>query len=245
MADVKIRLQKYLASCGVASRRKCEELISQGVVKVNGHVAQIGDQVAPRDKITVHGKRVACEAQMVYIMLNKPRGFITTMQDERGRKCVNSLIEGVGARVFPVGRLDKDSEGLLLMTNDGELANRITHPSHHVPKTYRVTVRPDISEDKLDQMRAGMEIDGVMTAPAEVTVLTKEAERVVLRVTLNEGRNRQIRKMCEALGLEVARLKRITVGPVKLGMLRTGDWRELTRQEIDRLRSAAGLEREK
>ena len=168
MQDQKIRLQKMLADCGVASRRKAEELIQQGKVKVNGHVAQIGDKVNPKtDHVTVAGRRIVASRQYYYIMLHKPRGYVSTMSDEMGRKCVAELVKDIPARVYPVGRLDRDSEGLLLMTNDGEFANLIMHPSKHVPKTYRVTVRPDISEEQLALMNVGMEIDGVRTAPAD------------------------------------------------------------------------------
>lgn len=233
-----------MAACSVASRRKCEELIEAGAVKVNGRTAALGDKVSPHDKVTVRGRRVVMKRdRLVYVALNKPRGFITTMQDEQGRKCVRDLIDGVEERVFPVGRLDRESEGLLILTNDGELANRITHPAHHVAKTYRVTVGPDVPEEKLDFLRTGVELDGRMTAPAEVTVLTREPSRTVLQIVIREGRNRQIRRMCEALGLEVRRLKRTAVGPVRLGMLHPGSWRYLTAEETDRLRAAAGLER--
>ena len=160
---------------------------------------------------------------------------MTTMSDEMGRKCVAQLVEDVGVRVYPVGRLDKDSEGLLLMTNDGAFAQALTHPSRHIPKTYRVTVRPGITDEQLTQLTLGVVIDGKKTSPAEVRVVTREGQRVVLEVILYEGRNRQIRKMCEALGLEVARLKRIAVGNVKLGMLHNGDWRMLSEQELSSL----------
>ncbi len=231
-----VRLQKYLADCGIASRRKAEEMILAGAVKVNGAVAKLGDKVNPaRDKITAHNKRVIPAQNLVYLMLHKPRGFVTTMSDEMGRKCVAQLVEDVGVRVYPVGRLDKDSEGLLLMTNDGAFAQALTHPSRHIPKTYRVTVRPGITDEQLTQLTLGVVIDGKKTSPAEVRVVTREGQRVVLEVILYEGRNRQIRKMCEALGLEVARLKRIAVGNVKLGMLHNGDWRMLSEQELSSL----------
>ncbi len=231
-----VRLQKYLADCGIASRRKAEEMILAGAVKVNGAVAKLGDKVNPaRDKITAHNKRVIPAQNLVYLMLHKPRGFVTTMSDEMGRKCVAQLVEDVGVRVYPVGRLDKDSEGLLLMTNDGAFAQALTHPSRHIPKTYRVTVRPGITDEQLTQLTLGVVIDGKKTSPAEVRVVTREGQRVVLEVILYEGRNRQIRKMCEALGLEVARLKRIAVGNVKLGMLHNGDWRILSEQELSSL----------
>ncbi len=239
VSDDKIRLQKYMADCGIASRRKSEELIASGKVKVNGKVASIGDKVDPKkDKVSVEGQAVHAETEFRYIMLNKPRGFITTMSDERGRKCVAELVSDVGVRVFPVGRLDKDSEGLLLLTNDGEFANNLTHPSKHVPKTYRVTVRPAINEEILNHLMTGIMIDGRTTLPAQVKVLTQEPDRVVLEIVICEGRNRQIRKMCEAEGLTVARLKRTAVGPVKLGMLKQGAWRDLTPQELKSLRNA-------
>lgn len=246
MADNSVRLQKYLAECGVASRRKCEELIEQGKVRVNGRTAAIGDKVDPKhDTVTVSGKRIVQQKTFTYIMLNKPRGFITTMNDEMERKCVAQLVAGVPVRVYPVGRLDRDSEGLLLFTNDGAFANAMTHPSKHVAKTYRVTVRPSVSQDQLTALTQGVIIDDGVTAPAEVRVVTREENRVVLEIVLYEGRNRQIRKMCEALGLEVARLRRTAVGSVKLGMLKQGDWRDLTEDEVRKLRLAAGMDREK
>lgn len=246
MADNLVRLQKYLADCGVASRRKSEELIEQGKVRVNGKVASIGDKVDPKhDTITVSGKKIIRQKTHTYIMLHKPRGFITTMSDEMDRKCVAQLVKDVPARVYPVGRLDRDSEGLLLFTNDGAFANAMTHPSKHVPKTYRVTVRPGVTQDQLTALTQGVIIDDGVTAPAEVRVITKEENRVVLEIILYEGRNRQIRKMCEALGLEVARLRRTAIGTVKLGMLKQGDWRELTEDEVRKLQLAAGMIRDK
>ncbi len=242
MTDDRIRLQKYLSMCAVASRRKAEELIAQGKVKVNGKVAEIGDKVSPRhDTVTVSGRKIVANKKHYYIMLHKPRGFITTMDDEMGRKCVAELVSDVGARVYPVGRLDKDSEGLLLMTNDGEFANHMTHPSKHIPKTYRVTVRPDVTEEMLTAFTAGMEIDGRITAPADAHIIEKQDNRVVLEIVLYEGRNRQIRKMCETLGLEVARLKRTSIGSLKLGMLHPGKWRELTEDEVHKLMVSSGM----
>lgn len=235
-----IRLQKYLSECAVASRRKAEELIAGGKVKVNGHVAQIGDKVQPgRDTVTVFSKKVQNTALPVYLLLHKPRGYITTLSDDRGRKCVTDLLQDVPQRVYPIGRLDKDSEGLLLLTNDGEFANLMMHPSHHIPKHYRVTVRPAVTDAQIAQMSQGMRIDGRMTAPAKVRVLEKQEGRVVLEIVLYEGRNRQIRKMCEQLGLEVARLKRTAMGPVRLGMLPQGKWRELTPEEVEKLTARA------
>ena len=242
MTDDRIRLQKYLSMCAVASRRKAEELIAQGKVKVNGKVASIGDKVSPKhDTVTVSGKKIVGNKKHYYIMLHKPRGFITTMDDEMGRKCVAELVKDVGARVYPVGRLDKDSEGLLLMTNDGEFANHMTHPSKHIPKTYRVTVRPDVTEDVLTAFSTGMEIDGRITAPADAHIIEKQDNRVVMEIVLYEGRNRQIRKMCESLGLEVARLKRTSMGSLKLGMLPPGKWRELKEDEVHKLMVSSGM----
>ena len=244
MAEV--RLQKFLAESGVASRRKSEELIDQGKVKVNGRVAMIGDKVDPKkDTITVNGKKIIKTKTFTYIVLHKPRGFITTMSDEMDRKCVAELIKDVPGRVYPVGRLDRDSEGMLLFTNDGAFANAMTHPTKHVPKTYRVTVRPSITEDQITALTQGVIIDDRKTAPAEVRVVTKEEGRVVLEIILYEGRNRQIRKMCEEVGLEVARLKRTAIGSIKLGMLKQGAWRNLTEDEVRKLMIAAGLERKK
>ncbi len=244
MAEV--RLQKFLAESGVASRRKSEELIDQGKVRVNGRVAMIGDKVDPKkDTVTVNGKKIVKTKTFTYIVLHKPRGFITTMSDEMDRKCVAELIKDVPGRVYPVGRLDRDSEGMLLFTNDGAFANAMTHPTKHVPKTYRVTVRPSISEEQITALTQGVIIDDRKTAPAEVRVITKEEGRVVLEIILYEGRNRQIRKMCEEVGLEVARLKRTAIGSIKLGMLKQGDWRNLTEDEVRKLMIAAGLERKK
>ena len=244
MAEV--RLQKFLAESGVASRRKSEELIDQGKVKVNGRVAMIGDKIDPKkDTVTVNGKKIVKTKTFTYVVLHKPRGFITTMSDEKDRKCVAELIKDVEGRVYPVGRLDKDSEGMLLFTNDGAFANAMTHPTKHVPKTYRVTVRPSISEEQITALTQGVIIEDRKTAPAEVRVITKEEGRVVLEIILYEGRNRQIRKMCEEVGLEVARLKRTQIGSIKLGMLKQGAWRHLTEDEVRKLMIAAGLERKK
>lgn len=231
-----IRLQKFISQCGIASRRKAEELIVQGRVKINGKTAELGDKVTPNDKVYVNGKRVVMpKTRHRYIMLNKPRGFITTMSDERGRKCVAELVKNVGERVYPVGRLDKDSEGLLVFTNDGEFANKLMHPRNSIYKFYRVTVRPDINEEQLVKLETGVELDGKKTAPAIVHVVQKEPGRVVLEMILHEGRNREIRRMCEAVGLEVARLRRTQIGGVKLGMLKQGDWRDLTEKEVKNL----------
>jgi 23S rRNA pseudouridine2605 synthase len=233
---MKIRLQKILAGCGVASRRKVELLIKAGKIKVNEVCAKIGDKVdLQRDRITIFDKPVAIKDEKYYVMLYKPRGYITTMHDERDRKNVSDLVKNIPNRIYPIGRLDKDSEGLLLMTNDGDFANKLMHPSNHVPRTYRVTVKQHVEQDKLDKIRAGMIIDGNKTQPAQALVVRAEEGRTVLNITLFEGKNRQIRKICEELGLEVKRLKRISIGNVKLGMLRPGSFRKLTISELMQL----------
>lgn len=238
-----VRLQKFLAEQGVASRRKSEDLIRAGKVKVNGHIAVIGQKINPRkDLVTVGKQKITApkNRKMVYLMLNKPRGYVVTVSDEYDRKTVMDLIPDVEERVYPVGRLDKDSEGLLLLTNDGSFTNSITHPSKGFSKVYRVTVRPAVNDEILYNLRNGIEIDGRMTAPAEVTVLVEEENRVVLEFILHEGRNREIRKMCESQGLEVARLKRQAIGSLKLGVLPQGKYRELTELEVKKLLRSAG-----
>ena len=236
MKDNKIRLQKHLSECGIASRRKAEELIAAGKVKINGHIAEIGSKVDPkRDKVTVRGRAVVPVNEKVYIMLNKPRGFVTTMSDELGRKTVSDLVADAGNRIFPVGRLDRDSEGLLIMTNDGDFANKLTHPSSHVNKTYRVTVKGAAEEEQLLKMKEGILLDGRKTLPCDCFVAERKPDRTVLIFVLSEGRNRQIRRMCEAVGLEVLRLKRTEIAGVKLGMLPQGKWRPLNEREMRRL----------
>lgn len=236
-----VRIHKLLSEAGVMSRRKAEETIQNGKVTVNGRKALVGQKVNPaRDIIAVEGVRVDTRQHQkrIYLALHKPRGYVTTMQDEMDRRCVAQLVKDAPARVYPIGRLDRNSEGLLLMTNDGDFANQIMHPRYHVPKCYRVTVRPDITDEQAMRLAEGVELDGQRTAPAQVTVLSKEPGRVVVQIVITEGRNRQIRRMCETVGLEVARLKRTSIGPVRLGMLPPGKWRMLTPQELSSLQSA-------
>jgi len=236
MKDNKIRLQKHLSECGVASRRKAEELIDAGKVRVNGRIAHLGDKVDPkRDKVSVNGKTVVAQREKVYIMLHKPRGFVTTTHDEMDRKCVTDLVADVGVKLFPVGRLDRNSEGLLFMTNDGEFANNLTHPSAHVNKTYRVTVKGDVEDEKLINLREGIVLDGRKTLPCDVFVADRKPDRTVLIFVIQEGRNRQIRRMCEEVKLEVIRLKRTEIAGVKMGMLPQGKWRPLNEKEMRRL----------
>lgn len=237
------RIQKVLSDQGVCSRSAAEKLIDEGRVKVNGHPVTLGDKMDPDfDKVSIDGKsvRIVRKRQYTYLMLNKPRGYITTASDERGRKTVMDLLTGVDRRVYPIGRLDKDSEGLLLLTDDGAFANLLTHPSGGVGKLYRVTVRPRATEEQVVKMSSGVVLDdGVKTQPAVIHVVVDEPGRTVLEITLHEGRNRQIRRMCSAVGLQVVRLRRSAEGPVKLGMLQPGEYRELKKSEINALRNAA------
>ncbi|MBQ2758861.1 MAG: rRNA pseudouridine synthase [Clostridia bacterium] len=236
-----IRLQKYMADCGVASRRKAEEMIAAGRVRVNGQIASVGDKINPkRDSVTVNGKKLTKDKNYIYLMLNKPRGFVTTMSDEMDRKCVAQLVADVGKRVYPVGRLDRDSEGLLLFTNDGEFANALTHPSRHIAKVYRVSVKPAITEEQINVLTSSLMIDGRKTMPADVRVLSKEEDRSSLEITLFEGRNRQIRRLCEEAGLETVRLKRMSIGQLKLGGLKVGEYRYLTNDEVSLLKRQSG-----
>ena len=241
----KIRLQKIIADSGYCSRRKAEELIAANKIKLNGRPVKLGDKADPRkDIITINGEKLLVERKrkFLYIMLNKPRGYVTTMSDEQGRRIVTDLLDGIEERVYPIGRLDRNTEGLLLFTNDGAFANDITHPSRNVSKTYRVTIHPDITEEQLVDLTQGVLIDGEKTLPASVIVLAKEEGRVVLQVVIREGKNRQVRKMCEAVGLEVARLKRTAIGPLKLGMLKPGTYRHLTPEELRALRNSITVE---
>ncbi len=238
-----VRVQKLLAAAGYCSRRHAEELITQGRVRVNGKRVKLGDKARAGDSLTVDGAEVALEGRRNYryIMLNKPRGYVTTASDELGRRCVMDLLDGVEERVYPVGRLDRNSEGLLLLTNDGALANAIMHPSREVAKTYRVTVRPPVTDEQLARLGAGVKLDdGFVTAPANVVVRTLEKERAVLLLTIHEGKKREIRRMCDAVGLPVLRLRRISIGPLKLGTLKPGAWRDLTSEELRALRAAVG-----
>ncbi len=231
----KVRLQKYFTDCGVMSRRAAEEQIRLGRVKVNGVTASLGDSVIPYiDKVELDGRPVVplCE-EHICIMLNKPRGYVTTMSDERGRKNVSALVSDLGLRVYPVGRLDMDSEGLLLLTNDGALANRLTHPKHEIAKIYHVTVGGAVSASALDKLRSALVIDGYKITPVDAKIISRtESGNTVIEMPLYEGRNRQIRKMCDISGLCVKRLRRVAIGNIRLGQLRLGKWRRLSRGEL-------------
>ena len=229
------RLQKIIAARGLCSRRQAEKWIEEGRVRVNGNTAHLGDTAdLSEDVIEVDGKRLPKAVKKVYLMLNKPRGFVTTLSDEKGRKNAAELVSGCGTRVYPVGRLDIDSEGLLLFTNDGEFANLMMHPRHEVDKVYRVWVT-NFDREKLEALKEPIELDGYMIKRPKVRPVRMEPTRAILDVTIHEGRNRQVRRMCQAAGMEVARLKRIAEGNLRIGELKTGAWRYLEPEEIERL----------
>lgn len=226
------RLQKIISRYGVASRRQAEKLLEEGRVRVNGNTAHLGDTAdETEDVIEVDGVRLKKAPPRICILLNKPRGYVTTMQDEKGRKNVSELVQDCGSRVYPVGRLDMYSEGLLLMTNDGELANRLMHPGHTVRKIYHVWVSGFYPE-ALKKLSASIEIDGRKTIPAKVRLLNQKEQLALLEVELREGRNRQIRRLCEAAGITVTRLKRVQEGSLQLGDLPVGTWRLLSEEEV-------------
>ena len=236
--DQQVRLQKYIADAGVCSRRAAEKLIEEGRVTVNGKPTHLGQKVTGNEKICVDGKSIKLRRETVYLMLYKPRGYVTTSSDEMGRKCVIDLLGSVSQRVYPIGRLDKDSEGLLLLTNDGELANRLMHPRHHIGKTYRTIVSGNVTRDQIVSLTNGVVLDdGYKTRTADVEVLRAKEDRTVLSITIYEGKNRQIRRMCEAVGLQVLRLKRERIGTLSIGTLRAGQYRKLSDKEIDYLKT--------
>ena len=234
----KIRLQKYFTDCGVLSRRAAEEEIKAGKVRVNGVTAQLGDKVDPENDIVEYkGKRIEApkNSDLVYILLNKPCGIVTSAKDEKGRVCVTDIVK-CGKRVYPVGRLDLNSQGLILMTNDGELTNKLTHPRHEIPKIYEVDVVGKVTTEQLHTLNSSMTVDGYILHPVKTEFISKNEKFTTLRMTLFEGRNRQIRKMCEQVGLKVAKLTRVAIGSITLGNLECGKWRYLTKDEIKSLK---------
>jgi pseudouridine synthase len=246
-----VRLQRFLAQAGVASRRKAEELITAGRVKVNGRVvSELGSKVDPvRDEVTVGGRKLV-QQQPVYLVLNKPKGYVTTLSDPEGRPTVLELVGKVEERVYPVGRLDFNTEGVLLLTNDGDLAHALMHPAREVKKTYHVKLRGLAGAEVAEQLRHGVTLDdGTRTAPAEVTLLGASRQRDSgeaghnswLEITIHEGKNRQIHRMAEALGLQVAKLQRVRYAGLDVEDLRPGRWRNLRREEVDQLRRLAGM----
>lgn len=236
----KIRLQKFISDAGIMSRRAAEAEIEKGNMSVNGHIALPGCKIDPkRDIVTYRGKRIEYKKrEYTYIMINKPRGYLCATSDDRGRKCVTDLLDGVDARVYPVGRLDMISEGILLITDDGELKQRLTHPSHHIAKIYRVKVAGSVSPEQMSILTSPLEIDGYKIKPVSVTESSSDDSGTVLKFTLFEGRNRQIRKMCECAGLTVKRLSRVSIGELKLDGLPVGKWRHLTPDEVQYLYKA-------
>jgi len=234
-----IRLQKYISTIGVMSRRSAEKEIESGKFKVNGETAFLGQKIIPgKDRVTYKGKLLEekIPERKCYIILNKPRGYVTTLSDEKSRKCVAELVSDVNTRVYPVGRLDMDSEGLLLFTNDGELANKLTHPKHNIPKIYHVRVKGEITPEQLKKLGSKMIIDDYEIQPVQCDIITRKENFTVIRMELYEGRNRQIRKMCEQTELEVVKLQRVAIGNIKLGDLAPGKWRNLTKSQIEYLK---------
>ncbi len=241
---MKERLQKLIASAGLCARRTAEDWIAAGRVCVNGAVASLGDRADPEtDTVTVDGAPLPGKPGAVYLMLNKPRGYVTTLSDEYGRRTAAELVADCGVRVYPVGRLDRDSEGLLLFTNDGELAQRLLHPRHQVDKVYLVTVRGDI-RGAAERLMAITQLDGEPIAPAQAAEVTRHEGQAMLRVTIHQGKNRQVRRMCAQIGLHVVRLQRIQEDSLLLGDLPAGKWRYLTDQELQGLRGGEMRERE-
>lgn len=227
-----MRINKYLADSGVASRRASDKLIGEGRVLVNGKVCKLGDEVELDDVVTVDGKVVSLKKKFEYYIMNKPKGYITTVKDDKERKTVMDLLpENVG-RVYPVGRLDYDTEGLLILTSDGELANRLTHPRNEIPKTYLVKIEGKISESALAKLRSGVYLDGVKTKKSTIKVVDEYQNHTKLHVTITEGKNRQVRRMFESVGVNVDFLKRIKIGDLTLRGLDRGDVRKLTKEEI-------------
>ncbi|MBQ8388301.1 MAG: rRNA pseudouridine synthase [Clostridia bacterium] len=236
---MEIRLQKYFTDCGVLSRRTAEAEIAAGRVRVNGEVAQIGTKIDPAtDTVTYKGKVVEPKTERgIYVMLNKPRGYVTTLSDDRGRKCITELIADIEERIYPVGRLDMDSDGLLLLTNDGELTNFLTHPKHEIPKIYHVKVKGKLTPEQIREIGRPIEIDGMTTKPVRVTLVSTDRDNSTLEMVLYEGRNRQIRRMCEARDVEILRLCRVAIGNITLGNLTPGKWRYLSHAQVEYLKN--------
>ena len=233
-----MRLNKYIASAGICSRRKADELIAAGNVKINGAVMrEMGYDVQEGDQVSVNGRPIEASEKKVYLALNKPLGCVTSMDDDRDRSTVADLVKDIPQRVFPVGRLDYNTTGLLLMTNDGDLAYRLTHPKHEIGKTYVALVSGVISDVRLNRLRRGVDIGGFVTSPAKVRVLKQNPHSTVVEITIHEGKNRQVRKMFNAVGNKVMKLERTAIGDIRLGHQLPGHWRKLTRQEIDYLKS--------
>lgn len=232
------RLQKIISAAGLASRREAEELIRAGLVTVNGQAASLGDSADPdEDEIALRGQAIAPLSRRRYIVLNKPRGYVTTLRDDRGRPTVSELVQDAGGRLYPVGRLDMDSEGLLIMTDDGDGANALMHPSHEVDKLYTVFVQGQDLPGAVAKLRAMDSLEGEPIARPRVTLIERRGDGAELQITIHEGKNRQIRRMCKACGLHVSRLIRVAEGPILLGELPSGRWRRMTQEEISFLQN--------
>lgn len=242
-----VKLQKYFSDCGIMSRRAAEEEISRGRVLVNGKIATLGLRIDPTvDEVVYNGKKVLLQtAKKTYIILNKPRGIVTTLSDEKGRPTVLTLLRGLDVRVYPVGRLDMDSDGLLLLTDDGELTNRLTHPRHEIPKIYHVEIKGEVDEKALALLSSPLTIDGYKILPVKVTIIKKSPSSTTLEMTLFEGRNRQIRKMCAISELKITRLTRVAIGNISLGSLEPGKWRFLEDFEIEYLKTKSAAPQKK
>lgn len=234
-----IRISKYFTDCGVMSRRAADAAVENGEVKINGEIAVLGQKVTPGvDEVTWRGKKItppSTPAKMT-IMLNKPRGYLTTLSDDKGRHTVAELIRDTGTRLYPVGRLDMDSDGLLILTNDGELANKLSHPSHNVDKVYLAYVDGHVTAEQMEAMTHPIEIDGKLTSPAQVRKAAYNQFETALEVTIHDGRNRQVRRLCEREGLHVRKLTRVAEGSLLLGELDEGKWRKLSEKEIRKLK---------
>ncbi len=235
-----VKLQKYFSDCGVMSRRAAEEEIKKGRVRVNGIIATLGDRIDPEHDVVEYGGKTLTRNtdKRHYVLLNKPRGFVTTLSDEKGRPTVAQLVRDLPTRVYPVGRLDMDSDGLLLLTDDGDLANKLTHPRHSIPKIYHVTITSAITTEALNALGKPMMLDGYKILPVKVRVLSRANSSTILEFTLYEGRNRQIRKMCELQELRISRLSRVAIGDLELGSLECGKWRFLTDDEVSYLKNS-------
>lgn len=235
---MEMRIQKYISDCGVMSRRAAEKEIELGHFTVNGQKAKIGQKIDPaKDKVSYKGKPLSGSEKKQYVILYKPRGYVTTMNDEEGRKCLPELLKDIPERVYPCGRLDMDSEGLLILTNDGEVANKLMHPKHHVDKIYHVKIKGEISPEKLELLNSPMVIDDYKIKPVKVSIIERKEGHTILRFILSEGRNRQIRKMCEQAEILITRLKRVSVGDITIGMLTPGKWKYMNHNEISYLKN--------
>lgn len=233
-----MRLNKYIAQAGIASRRKADELIVNGNVKINGiSVRELGTDVKEGDVVEVNGRRIEAEERKVYVLLNKPIGYVTTSADDKNRATVLDLVADIPERLFPVGRLDYNTSGLLILTNDGDFAYRLTHPKHHIYKTYRAVVQGQLSNERVTRLRNGVDIGGFVTSPAIVNMIKQQERKAIVEISIYEGKNRQVRKMFNAVGNKVIELERIAIGEIRLGRTMEGHYRKLTHEEIEYLKN--------